>query len=125
MANIFIVEDEKDIRELVAFTLRYGGHSVKQFANGEEVFTALADEIPDLFILDVRMPGVSGYELCESIKQNVKTASIPVIFLSAKGQSEEISRGFDAGAIDYILKPFIPEQLNNKVNQILSIDEQS
>ena len=105
--------------------MRYGGHSVKQFANGEEVFTALADEIPDLFILDVRMPGVSGYELCESIKQNVKTASIPVIFLSAKGQSEEISRGFDAGAIDYILKPFIPEQLNNKVNQILSIDEQS
>ncbi len=124
MAHIFIVEDEKDIRELVAFTLRYAGHSVRQFANAEEVVTVLPDEIPDLFILDVRMPGVSGYELCESLKHNPDTRAIPVIFLSAKGQSEEITRGLAAGAIDYILKPFAPEQLNNKVSQILSIDEQ-
>lgn len=119
MATIFIVEDEKDIRELIAFTLRYANHSVVTFANGDEVLHQINKELPQLFILDVRMPGISGIELCQILKKDHRCHHIPVLFLSAKGQKEEISAGLEAGADDYILKPFVPETLNQKVQQVL------
>ena len=119
MANIIIAEDDNDIRELISFTLRYAGHHVLSFPNGNDAWNQILVEIPDLVILDVRMPVISGYEVCEKIKLEPTTAHIPVIFLSAKGQEGEIKTGFDAGAVDYLLKPFVPQELNNKVNAIL------
>lgn len=119
MAKIIIAEDDKDIRELISFTLRYAGHQVLSFPNGLDAWNQILVEVPDLVILDVRMPVISGYEVCEKIKQEPLTAHVPVIFLSAKGQEGEIKTGFDVGAVDYLLKPFVPQELNNKVNAIL------
>lgn len=119
MAKIIIAEDEKDIRELIAFTLRYAGHTVMAYSNGEDTWQQVLVEIPDLVILDVRMPAISGYEVCEKIKSEPLTNHIPVIFLSAKGQEGEIKTGYEAGAVEYLLKPFAPQDLNKKVDEIL------
>lgn len=119
MQRIFVAEDEKDIRELLMFTLEYAGYAVRVFANAEELLHHIDNELPDLFILDVRMPGMSGFELCQQLKQDPRSQAIPVIFLSSKGQKEEIMTGFAVGAIEYILKPFVPQELNARVTQIL------
>lgn len=119
MAKILIAEDERDIRDLIAFTLRFAGHEVIATANGEEALQSALQEIPDLILLDVRMPRMSGYEACEQIKSNTSTQHIPVIFLSAKGQESEVQTGLKAGATEYILKPFSPDQLTERVRVIL------
>jgi DNA-binding response OmpR family regulator len=119
MAKILIAEDERDIRELITFTLRFAGHQVIATSNGEEAYDAAMLEIPDLILLDVRMPRMSGYEACVQIKANKTTHKIPVVFLSAKGQESEVRAGLESGADEYILKPFSPEQLNEQIQTIL------
>ncbi len=86
MAKILIAEDEPDIRDLVAFTLRFAGHEVVAVANGAEAVEAAPLEMPDLILMDVRMPQMTGYEACEKIKADSRVKDIPVVFLSAKGQ---------------------------------------
>jgi CheY-like chemotaxis protein len=120
MARILIAEDEKDIRELISFTLKFAGHEVIATANGEEAFNTTLQQIPDLVLLDVRMPRMNGYEACERIKAEPSTKNIPVVFLSAKGQESEIQAGLQAGATEYILKPFSPDQLTERVRVILA-----
>lgn len=120
MARILIAEDEEDIRNLIIFTLNYAGHQVIATANGEQALQAAIENQPDLAILDVRMPRMSGYEACEKIKSNVLTKDLPVVFLSAKGQENEIQTGLEKGAQEYILKPFSPEDLITSINQILA-----
>lgn len=120
MARILIAEDEPDIRELVAFTLRFAGHEVTTTMNGEEAYNTAQDMIPDLIMMDVRMPRMTGYDACRAMKQIPALKDIPVVFLSAKGQDSEIQTGIDAGAEDYLLKPFAPDQLVERVKAILS-----
>ena len=120
MARILIAEDERDIRDLIAFTLRFAGHEVVATNNGEEAYQAAIREIPDLILLDIRMPRMDGYEACTLIKAETSTQDIPVVFLSAKGQESEVRAGMEAGAEEYILKPFSPDQLNERVRVILS-----
>ncbi|HSQ26383.1 MAG TPA: response regulator [Anaerolineales bacterium] len=120
MACILIAEDETDIRNLISFTLTFGGHQVIETANGEQALQAAIDHKPDLVLLDVRMPRLSGYETCERIKKNDLIKNIPVVFLSAKGQESEIKTGIEKGAQEYILKPFSPEQLLKRVNDIVA-----
>jgi DNA-binding response OmpR family regulator len=119
MAKILIAEDERDIRELITFTLKFAGHEVFQTSNGEEAYQMATRIIPDLIVLDVRMPRMTGYEVCEQIKSNSNTQNIPVVFLSAKGQENEVKMGIEVGAEEYILKPFSPEQLVERVKSIL------
>lgn len=121
MARILVAEDERDIRELINFTLMFAGHEVTLAANGQEAYEqALAAKVkPDLIMMDVRMPKMTGYEACRQMKQVDDLKDIPVIFLSAKGQDEEVQTGLDAGAIAYILKPFAPEDLNRRITEIL------
>jgi DNA-binding response OmpR family regulator len=120
MACILIAEDETDIRNLINFTLTFGGHQVIETANGEQALQAAIDQKPDLILLDVRMPRLSGYETCERIKSNGRINYIPVVFLSAKGQESEIKTGIEKGAQEYILKPFSPEELLKRVNEIVN-----
>ncbi len=120
MAKILIADDERDIRELVAFTLNLAGHEVTATSNGEEAYRRAEEIIPDLIVLDVRMPRMTGYEACEKIKANHTTQHIPVVFLSAKGQESEVQAGFNAGAIEYITKPFSLEDLAVRVQRILN-----
>lgn len=123
MAKILIAEDERDIRDLITFTLKFAGHEVVPTANGQEALdTALAmrDNPPDLIMMDVRMPRMTGYEACERIKAEESIRHIPVVFLSAKGQESEVKTGLEVGAEEYILKPFAPDQLTQRVREILA-----
>lgn len=120
MARILIAEDEPDIRDLVAFTLRFAGHEVTPTSNGEEAYQQAAVVMPDLILMDVRMPKMTGYEACRALKADPTLKDIPVVFLSAKGQDTEIQTGFDAGAEDYLLKPFAPDQLTQRIKEILA-----
>jgi DNA-binding response OmpR family regulator len=120
MAKILIAEDERDIRDLITFTLRFAGYEVVAASNGEEAVTMALQEIPDLILLDVRMPRMTGYEACAKIKENKKTRDVPIMFLSAKGQDTEIQAGLSAGAVEYLLKPFAPDQLTTRIQAILA-----
>jgi DNA-binding response OmpR family regulator len=117
---ILVAEDERDIRDLITFALQFSGFHVVQAVNGEEAVKKVTEIKPDLILLDVRMPKMTGYEVCKVLKANKKTKHIPIVFLSAKGQETEISTGLDLGAEDYFLKPFAPDELPKRVNEILA-----
>lgn len=119
MAKILVAEDERDIRDLLAFTLQFAGHQVVTVSNGEEAWLAAPQVMPDLILMDVRMPRMTGYEACERIKADPQLSHIPVVFLSAKGQEAEIQAGLQAGAAEYLLKPFAPDELSRKVSELL------
>ncbi|HEY4724102.1 MAG TPA: response regulator [Anaerolineae bacterium] len=119
MTKILIAEDERDIRDLVGFSLRFGGFDVVQAANGQEAVERAQVELPDLILMDVRMPKMTGYEACRQLKSSPATRDIPVVFLSAKGQETEIQQGIEVGAEEYILKPFAPDELARQVQAVL------
>jgi DNA-binding response OmpR family regulator len=120
MAKIVIAEDEPDIRELIAFTLRFAGYEVITGSNGQEGYDLTKQHHPDLSMFDVRMPKMTGYDACKKIKADPEIAHTPVIFLSAKGQETEIEQGIASGADDYLLKPFAPDQLTERVRAVLA-----
>lgn len=119
MTTILVAEDERDIRELIAFSLRFGGFEVEEAVNGIEAVEKARKLRPDLIIMDVRMPKKTGYEACKELKEADETRDIPIVFLSAKGQEAEIKQGMELGAVDYILKPFEAEQLPKRMAEIL------
>lgn len=119
MAKILVAEDEADIRELIVFSLTFSGFEVIAVADGEEAVQKALQEKPDLIILDVLMPKMSGYEACAVIKQSYELKDVPVVILSAKGQESEIETGLKAGAYEYILKPFALDDLIAKVRTIV------
>lgn len=119
MANILIAEDERDIRDLIQFTLMFAGHKITAAANGAEALELAPKVKPDLIMMDVRMPKMTGYEACREMKKIEELKKVPVIFLSAKGQDEEKQTGIEAGAIAYILKPFAPDDLTRQIAEIL------
>ena len=120
MAKILIAEDERDIRDLITFTLRFAGHEVIATSNGEEAFQKAQEVTPDLIMMDVRMPRMTGYDACRQMKEIDALKSVPVVFLSAKGQDAEVQAGLEAGAVEYILKPFAPDELTARVTKILA-----
>lgn len=120
MAKILIAEDERDIRELIVFTLEFGGFNVVAAKDGQEAVEKAQEDDFDLILMDVRMPRMTGYEACAELKKIDKVKDIPVVFLSAKGQKTEVSTGLAAGAEEYILKPFAPDQLTQQVIEILA-----
>src|SRR5215212_11910829 len=120
MAKILIAEDERDIRDLIAFTLRFAGYEVFVSTNCEEAVELAPLVNPDLVLMDVRMPRMTGYEACRVMKANPDLKDIPIVFLSAKGQESEIQQGLEAGAEEYLLKPFAPDQLTSRVKIILA-----
>lgn len=119
MTKIFIAEDEHDIRELITFTLKFAGYEVVAAKDGQEALERVPEEMPDLILMDVRMPRMTGYEACRLLKAQEATKDIPLIFLSAKGQDAEVEEGLDAGAIEYLLKPFAPGELIDRIKDIL------
>lgn len=120
MAKILIIEDEKDIRQLITFTLQYAGYQVVAGKDGQEAVELVKQEMPDLILMDVRMPRLDGYGACRIIKADEATKHIPVAFLSAKGQDSEIEKGFEVGANEYLLKPFTPTELIDRVKTLLA-----
>jgi len=119
MSKILVVEDERDIRDLIEFTLRFAGFEVVSVTSGIEALERAPLEQPDLIILDVRMPKVTGYEVCRRLKEDPTTSAIPIVLLSAMGQETEIEQGLASGAVEYIVKPFAPDELIHQVRDIL------
>ncbi len=120
MAKILIAEDDEDIRELIVLTLQFNDFEVNSAVDGAAAVEAAQQDSYDLILMDVRMPRMTGYQACRALKEIETTKNIPVIFLSAKGQEQEIQNGLDAGAADYILKPFAPDVLINTINNVLA-----
>lgn len=121
MAHILVAEDERDIRELLNITLAViGGHTVTLVNDGEEAVRAAGELSPDLILLDMRMPRMTGLEACRALKAQPGTASIPVVFLSGRGLDDEVQSGLDAGALAFIVKPFAPDELVSEIDQLLA-----
>jgi DNA-binding response OmpR family regulator len=118
--KVLVVEDEPDIRNLIAFALQYAGYQVLVSVDGEDALRQADEEQPDLILLDVKMPKMDGYEACQLLRAQDSTKDIPVVFLSARGQDSEIQRGLELGAEEYILKPFAPDELYRRVGSILA-----
>lgn len=119
MSRILVVEDDRDICELIAFKLESAGHEVIMEHDGEGGLAAALEEKPDLVLLDWMMPRMSGIEVCTSMRKDPDLAHTPVIMLTAKAQEADVSRGFAAGADDYIVKPFSPRELADRVKSLL------
>jgi DNA-binding response OmpR family regulator len=116
---ILIADDDEDILQLVAFRLERSGYTVVRATNGEEALQAAREHVPDLAVLDVRMPKLDGYEVTRAIRADEATRHVPVILLTAKVQDGDVQQGFDAGADDYVRKPFSPQELRSRVQAIL------
>lgn len=119
MARILVVDDEPHIRKLVAFALEKRGHEILQAQDGPEGIAAARDSAPDLILMDVMMPMMTGFEAVERLKRDPRTAGIPVIMLSAKSQEYEQNEGLKRGAVKYVCKPFTPSVLGEVVAEIL------
>lgn len=117
--SILIVEDEPAIREMVAMALERAEFSVVQAGSAAEAEQRLADGLPDLIVLDWMMPGVSGIELARRLRRDDYTKQVPIIMLTARGEEDDLVRGFDAGADDYLTKPFSPRELIARIRAVL------
>jgi DNA-binding response OmpR family regulator len=116
---ILIADDDPDILALVSFRLERAGYAVVQARNGEEAVQLALARRPDLAVIDVMMPRVDGYEATRQLRQHEETSRMPIILLTARVQEEDIARGFDAGADDYVKKPFSPQELGSRVQAVL------
>jgi len=117
--KIFIVEDDPDIAELLLFNLDKEGFKVKQEFNGEKAYDEIIKNPPDLLILDLTLPGLSGIEICKYLRENARTKNLPIIMLTARTQEIDKIIGFEIGADDYITKPFSIRELIARVNALL------
>lgn len=118
-SRILVVEDEADLADLVAFNLRGAGHEVAVVHDGNTALSEIQRGQPDLVVLDVMLPDISGFEVCRRLRRKPETVRVPVIMLTAK--SDEVDRvvGFEVGADDYVPKPFSPRELVLRVEAIL------
>ncbi|MFQ5754304.1 MAG: response regulator, partial [bacterium] len=117
--KILIVEDEEDILDLVSYHLEQAGYKTIKAEAGDEALEIIEQTPPDLIVLDIMLPGMTGTEVCKILKQQEETRHIPIVMLTAKG--EEIDRvvGFELGADDYVTKPFSPRELVLRIKAIL------
>ena len=117
--QILVVEDEEDILELVSFNLKKEGYQVRGVTSGEEALQEVRRKIPSLIILDLMLPGVDGFDVCKSLKNNPRTKAVPIVMLTARSEEADIVIGLELGADDYLTKPFSPRELIARVRAIL------
>jgi DNA-binding response OmpR family regulator len=117
--TVLVADDDDDIRLLVAYRMEKAGYAVLQARDGQEAVSLALEHRPDLAILDVMMPRLDGYEATRQLRAREETKRIPVILLTARAQEDDVQRGFEAGADDYIRKPFSPQELRARVQAIL------
>jgi DNA-binding response OmpR family regulator len=120
MTTVLVAEDDPDIRMLVTLKLRQAGYQVRAFPDGLSAAADAREHRPDLAILDMMMPGMSGLEVCQELRQDPATANIPVILLTAMAREADIAAGLAAGADDYIVKPFSPRDFTVRVSAVLA-----
>ena len=116
---IFVVEDDEDIARLISHNLRATGFDVQSFVSGASVLSEAVRDLPSLFLLDVMLPGIDGFELCRQIRQTLALSAIPIIFLTAKTSEADRVKGLELGGDDYITKPFSPRELVARIRTVL------
>jgi DNA-binding response OmpR family regulator len=116
---VLVAEDDADILDLVVFDLEDEGYEVLTARNGEEAIALALERHPDLVLLDVAMPGIDGYEVTRRLRAEETTHGTPVVLLTARAQVKDVIAGFEAGANDYVTKPFRPDELRTRLHAAL------
>ncbi|MBI2265989.1 MAG: response regulator [Armatimonadetes bacterium] len=117
--KILIVEDDESIANLVKINLELEGYQTLMAADGEEAIQALDTETPDLVVLDLMIPKFDGWEVLKHMNETRRDNHLPVIITSAKTQKEDLDKGAAFGVVDYLVKPFDPQDLINKIQEVL------
>ncbi len=117
--KVLVVDDEPDVVNLVSYNLSRAGYSVQSASNGAEAVKLATEGRPDCLVLDIMMPGLSGIEVCRMLRQRQETTAIPIIMLTARGNTTDRIQGFEVGADDYVTKPFSPKELVMRVSALL------
>ena len=117
--KILIADDEEDVKVVIQLFLESKGYEISTAFDGLDTIDRVKEEKPDLIILDIMMPIIDGFEVCKRLKADPESADIPIVMLSAASESESRQKGIDAGAVDYIVKPFEPDQLESVIRGIL------
>jgi two-component system phosphate regulon response regulator PhoB len=117
--HILVVDDEPDLVELIRYNLEQEGYRVSAAGSGEEALELVRSDIPDLVVLDLMMPGVDGFEVCSLLRRQERTRSVPIVMLTARDNENDVVRGLETGADDYVTKPFSPRVLNARVAAVL------
>jgi two-component system phosphate regulon response regulator PhoB len=117
--HLLVVDDEEDIQELVRYNLVRNGFDVTVVGTGEAALDAARSKAPDMILLDLMLPGIDGLEVCNLLKHDQKTAHIPIVMLTARGEEADVVAGLELGADDYITKPFSPRVLVARVKAVL------
>ena len=120
MTLVLVADDDADIRDLVVFKVEQLGVEVVAVGDGQAAIDTVRARRPDLAVLDVSMPGLSGIDVCRMIRAEPEIAGTPVIMLTARVQEQDVEHGFTAGADDYVTKPFSPRELVSRVQALLS-----
>ena len=119
MARILVVEDEKDLQEVLAYNLRQAGHTAIVVGGGNDALAAVTEHRPDLLLLDLMLPDVSGVEICRRLKGDPLTRELPIVMVTAKGDEVDRVVGFELGADDYVVKPYSLRELLLRVDAVL------
>lgn len=117
--TIIVVDDEKDILGLIQKILTFQDYTILPAKNGKEMFEILQTTHPDMILLDIMMPGLDGYEICNRLKNEASTRDIPVVMLTVLTDPRDVQKGKDAGATAYLTKPFEPEDLEREIRTVL------
>ncbi|MFV0467230.1 MAG: response regulator transcription factor [Lachnospiraceae bacterium] len=125
MSYIYIVEDDKNIREIERYALKNGGFDVEEFESGKQLFSALNNEIPKLILLDIMLPDEDGLEILRQLRAQKETKDVPIIMVTAKTTEIDMVKGLDMGADDYIAKPFGVMELISRVKAVLRRTEKT
>ncbi|MFC7528742.1 response regulator transcription factor [Actinoplanes sp. GCM10030250] len=120
MTTVLVADDDADIRDLVAFKLEQAGLEVITVGDGQAAVETARTSLPDLAVLDVSMPGLSGIDVCRALRGDPATADMLIIMLTARVQEQDVEGGFSAGADDYVTKPFSPRELVSRIQALLT-----
>jgi len=118
VTSVLVVDDDPTMLEIVRTVLSSGGLEVETSSTGPDGLRAAHEHPPDLAVLDVTMPGMTGLEVCRALRDDAETADIPIILLTGRGQWLDVASGFDAGADDYLVKPFTAQDLLSRVDAL-------
>lgn len=117
--RLLLVEDEEDLRDLLTYRLEKAGYQVKAVESGEDGLNAAQADPPHLVLLDLMLPGIDGLAVCRTLKEDPRTADVPIIMVTARGEEADVVRGLDMGADDYVVKPFSPRIVLARLRAVL------
>ena len=118
MTSVLVADDDPDVRDLVIFKLEQSGFEVTAAEDGPEALAAAKQHLPDVAVLDISMPGMSGLDVCRMLRADPATARMLIVMLTARAQETDVDKGFTAGADDYIVKPFSPRELVTRLHAL-------